>query len=214
MSAVEGNSFLFLSSGMNFDHFEPWATFVARWYLWILSGASICSFKVDYLPDGLKWLGWWNLFLIYGALFSGYKQDHEVKENNLGVLEILHLVFGAFFLITCWVETCTIWYPNTIFTWAFGGVVIAYLLLYGLTAFVVPLQTNIPFIMNHPEMVAQHAIVIVAFVTQCVMAPVIYTPEWAPRTWCFSCICPHIGNASDADDSSNEAMMSSGDLGP
>jgi hypothetical protein len=210
MSAAEGNEYLFLSSSMNFDYFEPWGMFAARWYLWILSGASICSFKVYHLPKGLTWLGWWNLFLIYGALFTGYKQDHTPENQYaLGVLEVMHLVFGAIFLITCWVETCTVWFPNTIFTWVFGGIVFTYLLLYGLTAFVVPLQTGIPFIWDHPEMVAQHAIVIVAFVTQCVMAPVMKTKQWEPRTWCFSCLCPQLGSTDyyDGGDSSGEEEM-------
>jgi len=208
MSAVEGNECLFLSSSMNFDHFEPWATFMARWYLWILSGASICSFKINHLPDGLKWLGWWNLFLIYGVLFTGCKQDHEEGEKyGLGVLEVLHLVFGAIFLITCWVETCTVWYPNTVFTWIFGSMIFTYLLLYALTAFVVPLQTGIPFIWDHPEMVAQHAIVIVAFVTQCIMAPVVGSPEWQYPTWCFTCLCPQLGSATKSCIEEHQGML-------
>jgi len=94
MSAAGGNHYLFLSSCMNFDHFEPWGKFAVRWCLWIIAGAAICTFKIFHCPKGLKWLGWWNLVLIYGALFTGYKQDHEPGEYILGPLVVSHLAVG------------------------------------------------------------------------------------------------------------------------
>jgi len=197
MSAAGGNRYLFLSSCMNFDHFEPWGKFAVRWCLWIIAGAAICTFKIFHCPKGLKWLGWWNLVLIYGALFTGYKQDHEPGEYILGPLVVSHLAVGGTFLLTCWVETCTVWYPNTIFTWMFGASVLAYIIIYGLNAFILPLDTGIPFLWNHPELVGQHVIVIVAFVTQCAAAPAMKSSKWAPRTWCFSCLCPRLGCAGD-----------------
>lgn len=193
MSADAGDDYLFLSSSMNFKWHEPWGMFAARWYLWILSGAAICTFKTYHCPKGLKWLGVWNMVLIYGAVGTGYKQDHAVGQGySMGILEILHLIFGLIFLVTCWVETCTVWFPNTIFTVCFGIIVFGYIAVYAVTEFVVPIQTGIPYIMDHPELVLQHCIVIVAYVTQCIVAPTMHTPEWRPRSWQCLCCCLHL----------------------
>jgi len=196
MSADSGDDYLFLSSSMNFKWKEPWGMFAARWYLWMLSGLAIYTFKTYHCPPGLKWLGCWNMLLIYGAVVTGYKQDHAVGQGySMGIMEILHLVFGLVFLVTCWVETCTVWFPNTIFTVCFGILVFGYIALYTVTEFVVPIETGIPYIEDHHELVAQHLIVIVAYVTQCITAPDMHTPEWKPRSWACFCCCTGLGSS-------------------
>lgn len=198
-SALQNDRYLFISDTMNSYQFEPWGIFAARWYLWMLTGASISSFKISHFPNDLKWLGWWNLVLIYGAMLTRYKQNIEEDDGHrLDVVESIHLAIGVIFLITCWVETCTVWYPNTRFTWIFGVSVLTYLFLYALTRIVSLMGTQI--VSDHPASVAQHAIVIVTYVTQCVMAPVMGTSEWAPRIWCFSCLCPQRRSAGCDDD--------------
>ena len=53
---------------------ESRASFAARWFIWHLASLSIVWYKVRTYPKQLRWLALFNLFALWGCIWSGFQQ--------------------------------------------------------------------------------------------------------------------------------------------
>lgn len=185
---------LFFSDVLNDPKPEPWAVWALRWFLCFTGISSSIEFKRTYLPQQVHWvlLLQWGTFL--AAMLTGFRQL-DPPQVIYSCMYKLHQLLAMVMFIELWFETVMLWCPSPLLHAIFIITVPVNVITFAISGWVY-IETGIPYVYGHPEIILEWLIILVHFVVVWIRFPVVSAAladgTWRPWVCCFGGLCPDL----------------------
>lgn len=185
---------LFFSDVLNDPKKEPWMAWALRWFLCFWGISSHIEFKRTYLPQQVHWvlLLQWVAFLV--AMLTGFRQLDPPHAIYL-VMYKVHQLAAMIMFVEIWLETIMLWCPSRILHAVFLFIVPVNIITFAISGWV-NIETGIPYIYGHPEIVLEWFIILAHFAVVWARFPAVSAAvadgTWRPWVCCFAGMCPDL----------------------
>lgn len=150
VSLHEGAEFAFVSVTMNFERWEPWGIWFARYLIWHLTFFRIFFFKLRIFPQSIQWLAYFNSVAFLLTIWSGFKQVDDAGYEG-SWRQYTHWITSGVVLFLFAIETPALWRP-------YIAMVVIYILTFVLAQFGHFPDTGILFIGEHVEIPGEYVV--------------------------------------------------------
>ncbi|CAK0831189.1 unnamed protein product [Prorocentrum cordatum] len=201
---------LFFSDVLNDPITEPWAVWALRWLIWILGISSWISFKRAHMPRQVQWvfMQQWACFMV--AILAGFRQLDPPMEVY-ALMYKLHQVSALIMFLGLWLETVMLWCPSRILHVVYFVTVPIEVLAFAFSGRFY-IETGIPYIYGHPEIVLEWLLIFAHFVVVWLRFPAVSAAvgddgTWRPWVCCFADCCPDLVTHQDQNSASAPARL-------